>query len=130
MESEARVAKSAVLGAVAAAVRRMMPGEAQAADVEGVSALCAMALVPTGEEDPRAICSGLSDRVVTFFVSRMDELSSNPTVGPIAKILMIEWLWRNDFLLEDWIWEWTGESSGTARFNERVPLSQIPLPRP
>lgn len=130
MENDVRETKAAVLQAVQTTIRRTVPGGSNADDVENLSKLCVMALVPTGEEDARDLCSKLSDQVITFVVARIRELETNPAMQNMVKLLLLEWCFRNDYLEEDWQWEWVSPSSGRAHFNGRVPLDQIPLPRP
>lgn len=85
----------------------------------------------TGEEDPKALAREIQGPLLEHLVKNMSRLSSAmPNLAKVGQILVIEWCWRNDYLLEDWKWVWRGKDGGDIMCLPRVPLSMIPIPKP
>lgn len=98
-------------------------------EINALSGMCVMAIAATGTEDPRALASQVSNPVLDHIVSRLPELQSHKLMGPVSQLLLIEWCYRNDYLNDDWMWEWTGPTTGQAHISPKIPLDQVPLPQ-
>lgn len=100
-------------------------------DSEAVVKMFMLGFVRTGEEDPRAIAREIPGPMLEHLVRNLPRLSAAvPNLAKVGQILVIEWCWRNDYLLEDWKWVWRDKHNGDIACLPRLPLSMIPIPRP
>lgn len=98
-------------------------------ETESLIALCLMNFGSVGTENPRLLCSNLSDTLLDHIISHLNEIKENNQVfKSIIQILIIEWCYRNDYLEEDWKWEWTEPTVGQLHYRSKIPLNCIPLP--
>lgn len=103
-------------------------GALRSGEVDALVGICVMGISATGTEDPKSMCSQISDPILDHLVSRMDELKSNQIFKPVCQFLLFEWCFRNGHLDDDWRWEWTSGSSGQVHIRPKVPLDTITLP--
>lgn len=99
----------------------------QESDISSLTNLCLMSVNPTGNEDPRELCSKISDEFLNTIILNKDKYLLNPTTKKILPILVIEWCYRKDYLLSDWKWEWKGKQ-GELRYLSKVPIEKINFP--
>ena len=109
-------------------IRGILPaGNINAQDVDLVTRLCMMAAVPTGEENPRELLREMSNAVVSAFAVNIEKVQKNPMSAPVAQLFFMEWCFRNEYLNDDWKWEWDSESEGHVSYNPKEPLDKLLL---
>jgi hypothetical protein len=97
-------------------------------DIEPVVQLCLFSFYRSGQEDPYDLTKKIPSPLLEHLIKNINSLTENSTLSKITQFLLIEWCWRNDYLNDDWQWEWVGKNEGTIHFNPRIPLNSIPLP--
>lgn len=96
-------------------------------EIDAVIELCSMPINPT-KQNPRQLASQLSDFLLTHIVSKASELNNNTAFSRVMQIFIIEWCYRNGYLLSDWHWQWISQNEGTLHYQPRIPIDQVPLP--
>lgn len=95
-----------------------------------LASLISLFLNPSKEVNPHTIVRKLSDKLIEHIVQHRNEIPDNNMMKMILQLFIIEWIYRNDFMHQDWVWEWnTDGKSGEAKIDAKLPLDQIPLPR-
>lgn len=102
--------------------------EGNPVDMGLLSQLCIMTVQPTGREKPRELIRQLSDKIIEQIVTKTNQLRENPMLGPICQMCVVEWSFRNNYLNEDWLWQWDGNTGGSLAYSSKIPLDQIPVP--
>lgn len=98
-------------------------------EMEAVVKVFLLGVHRTGSEDLRDMLRKVSDPLLEHIVKNMDTISLSPVLGKIGQFFVIEWCYRNDYLMDDWSWEWEGRDGGKANFLPRMPLDSVPLPQ-
>jgi len=97
-------------------------------EIDALSQLCMISMIPSGDENPKALMREVSDSVLQHFVTKFKEFSSNPVIGKVAQFFLIEWCYRNDHLNGDWAWNWDSPNEGHVSYDPKTPLENIELP--
>lgn len=118
---------------VASLVRSALDGPAaQVAgqkEVEALVSLCLIGVHRTGKEDPRALVRSVSDPLLEHLVSSLERLRDNRALRAVSQFLLVEWCFRNGYLLDDWRWEWVDGNEGRLHYLPKIPLEDVPLPQ-
>jgi hypothetical protein len=99
------------------------PGE-----VEALTTVCMMGVYRSGTEDPRSELRKVSTPVIEHLVKNLSKATGNRALQKVSQFFVMEWCWRNDYLEEDWLWEWSGKDEGRMHFRPRIPWQMIPIP--
>jgi len=102
--------------------------EASAGEVEALTSVCMMGVHRRGDEDPRAELRKVSAPIIEHLVKNLKRAASNRALAKVSQFFVIEWCWRNDYLEEDWRWEWVNKHEGQLHFRPRIPLEMVPIP--
>lgn len=130
MENSKAAVQSSLVNVIRHITKRLTPKEDKITTVEidALSQLCIMGVMPSGEEEPRKLLSQLSDPLLDHLISHLNVMKANPITGKICQFFLVEWCYRNGYLTDDWIWQWDNPNEGHVAYNSRVPLDQIALP--
>lgn len=126
------VAQQAVMETVLNHIKSTIPKNASVPTNEGenISRIIALFISPTKDANPREIMRSLSDPIIEHLVSNHNNMPDHPMMKMIFQLFLIEWCYRNDYLLEDWVWRWEDDGkNGSADVNPRIPFADIPLPK-
>lgn len=97
---------------------------------QSIGNLVSLFLAPSLQSDPRSIMRSMSDNLVEHIVLNRGSIPNHPMMKMIFQLFLIEWCYRNDYMEEDWKWEWNKDGkNGEALINPRIPMNQIPLPQ-
>lgn len=99
----------------------------QIQDSESVIKLCVMALDPDGEENPKELIRSLSNRTIDKIASYHNSAHQDVIVGPISRLIVLEWCYRYGYLYDDWTWEWSTIRDGEAKYRPKVDMDDITL---
>lgn len=122
-----------MMDAVLNLTKQLIPKNANVPTQEGdsIASLLRLFLSPRLDSNPHDIMRGMSDNLVEHIIINREKIPDHPMMKMIFQLFLFEWCFRNDYMLEDWKWEWDlNGKSGKAKLNPRVPLSQIQLPNP
>ena len=97
-------------------------------EMDALSQLCTMGAIPTGDENPKEYLVALSDPLLKYLVSRLEDFKNNPLSDKICQFFLIEWCHRQGHLEGDWAWKWDNNHEGHVRYQSKVPLDKIKLP--
>lgn len=129
-DPKAGVFRDSIIQVLRNTIKNIIPEDSPipSEEIDALSQLCMMSMVPTGEEDPKALMRAVSDPVLQHFITKFKEFRSNPVIGKIAQFFLIEWCYRNDHLNGDWAWKWDNLNEGKVSYDSKIPLGEIPLP--
>jgi hypothetical protein len=129
-KKQADVVRNSTIQVLRNTIKRIIPDDSPvpSAEVDALTQLCVMSMIPTGKEDPKALMRTISESIIDHLMSKFAELSVDPVVGKIAQFFLIEWCYRNDHLNGDWAWRWDSPNEGHVSYNSKVPLEEIALP--
>jgi hypothetical protein len=127
MSANGKKDKKALSAGAAGVVRAAVPdgGKIGPEDVGSLSRLVAVAAGAGG--DPKEALRSLSDEVVDSMFLKLDQMSKNPLVGGVVKLISLEWCFRHGFLKEDWIWT-PDEDGGKASYRSDIPMDDMLRP--
>jgi hypothetical protein len=94
-------------------------------DFNSIESLCEMRVFPTGKEDPKAIVRRMTNRSLSGLVSQYKQNSGNPIFAPVYSFFFMEWCYRQDYLKNDWSWEWNTEKEGEIRYLSELSIDQL-----
>jgi hypothetical protein len=111
-------------------ISQLVPEGSEAApgEIEAVTAVCMMGVYRSGTEDPRAELRKVSATLIDHLVRNLRKASDSKPLQKVSQFFLMEWCWRNEYLEEDWRWEWVNKNEGRMHFRSRVPLDMIPIP--
>lgn len=95
--------------------------------LDSLTSLCLMSVNPTGNENPKELCSKISNEFLDVIILNKEKFLLNPTTKKILPILVIEWCYRKNHLLSDWKWEWKGKQ-GELKYLSNIPIEKIEFP--
>ena len=113
--------------------KHLIPKNANVPTKEGdsIASLLKMFLAPSKNENPRDMMRGMSDALIEHLVTNRDKMPDHPMMKMMFQLFLLEWCYRNDYMLQDWEWEWNADGkSGQAKVDLRIPFNQIQLPNP
>lgn len=79
----------------------------------------------SGDENPRECMREISDQFLNYIIKHKKEISIMEKIG---SFFVIEWCFRNNYLNEDWKWEWQSSDEGKLHYNPKIPISEITFP--
>jgi hypothetical protein len=128
--SKATLIRDSVVQILRNTIKEVIPndGPVPPKEIDALSQLCMMSMIPTGEEDPKTLMRSISDPLVNHLIFKFDEIQKDPVLGKIAQFFLIEWCHRNDHLNGDWAWKWDGPNEGHVSYNSKTPLEDVVLP--
>lgn len=97
-------------------------------DIDALTDLCIMSVSSTGKENPKEMCSRISDVSLNTIIANKEKYLINDVTKRILPILVIEWCGRNQYLQSDWKWEWEGKT-GKLRYLSKMKIEDIPFPK-
>jgi len=111
----------------AGVVRAAVPdgGKIGPEDVGSLSRLVAVASGAGG--DPKEALRSLSDDVIDSMFLKLDQMSANPLIGGVVRLISLEWCFRHGYLKEDWIWT-PDENGGRASYRSDIPMDDMLRP--
>lgn len=117
--------KSTVVTTLRHALEGVLPsGSATDSEVDAIAQICVMGMVPTGDEDPKAIIEGVSDETIAKIACRIKSFGRNPVIGRVAQFFVVEWGLRNGHV-EEWRWTWDGPAEGRMTYRPSKPLNEL-----
>ena len=127
----AALLQNSIMNVLKTMIAKLVPKNNKVTDIEidALTQICVMGLLPTGDEEPRELMRMLSDNVLDHLICHLQAIQQNPIIGKIGQFFLIEWCYRNDNLNDDWRWQWDGPNEGHVSFDPKIPLDQVVLPK-
>ena len=97
-------------------------------EIDYVIGVCMLGVYRTGNENPKAMLGIVSNELIEHMVKHLQKAKEHKDLAKGMQFFLLEWCWRNDYLNEDWRWEWINQNEGKIHFNARLPLEMIPIP--
>lgn len=94
-------------------------------DVDAIAQLCAMATVPTGDEDPHAILRSMSGEILDETLKNFNRVQDSKLLAPVSQFFFVEWCYRNGYLDADWKWQWDSRTEGHVAYKSPRPIESI-----
>ncbi len=96
--SKAEAIRDSAIQVLRNTIKRIIPSDSPvpSEEVDALTQLCVMSMIPTGEEDPKVLIRTISKSIIDHLMSEFDQLKVDPVIGKIAQFFLIEWCYRND----------------------------------
>lgn len=94
-------------------------------DVDAIAQLCAMATVPTGDEDPHTILRSISGELLDETLKNFNRVQDSKLLAPVSQFFFVEWCYRNGYLDADWKWQWDSQTEGHVAYKSMRPIESI-----
>lgn len=122
------IANELVQTTIRSTIRGLVPQELiKESELDAITAVCMMAVNPTGKEKPRKLMSEISDSLLETIVTQLPKIE-NSAFGKMGGLFIVEWCYRQGHLECDWYWKWVAPRKGKLFYQSKLPIDQIPLP--
>jgi len=107
------------------AMTGMLPkGSIPDSEIDAITQLCVMGMIPEGDEDPKQILQRVSDRTLGRVAAGIKSFAKNPVIGRVAQFFIVEWGVRAGHVAE-WRWTWDSPSEGRMSYRPSRPMSEL-----
>lgn len=95
-----------------------------------IASLLSLFLNPSKDMNPHDIMRKLSDPLIEHIIANREKMPEHKVMKMVFQLFLIEWMYRNDFLNQDWEWQWDENGkSGSVHMDTKIDISKIPLPK-
>jgi hypothetical protein len=125
VSSMKKESNSTIVSAIKSALTKILPKDSsESREVDALSQICVMGVVPNGDEDPTGMMKLISDKTLNKIASDIKSISRNPVIGRVSQFFVVEWGLRNGYI-EEWRWTWDGPTEGHMSYRPNRPLNEI-----